>query len=397
VFDFSKFDLVALDEIVDSKEICDPRKTPNWKFQYIDISSVSNDTFEIVDSKQYVGAKAPSRARKLIRKNDVIFATTRPYLKSIARVPPQLDGHICSTGFCVLRPTRRVLSDWIFYCVISDNFLYQITPKMRGANYPAVTDKDVLAAKVPLPPFDEQRRIVARIKECMELLEEIEKNSQSIEAELVTLFPAILHEKFNEPLDGHPVETLGNIADIKGGGSLPKGVDNDLGEDYVLLVKVGDMNQAGNERIIQVAREYLPASKAGRKVILPWAIIFPKRGGAIATNKKRMLGRSALIDPNLMALVAKPEKVIPEYLYYWTQTFDLTEISSGGIVPQLNRKDLAPLEVPLPDLKVQERIVSDLEQAEMSCFDLETLFNTANQERKALRESVLRKAFAGEL
>ena len=122
------------------------------------------------------------------------------------------------------------------------------------------------------------------------------------------------------------------------------------------------------------SRAYLSKSKALKKVIPPGAVIFPKRGGAIATNKKRMLGRPAMIDPNLMALVAKPERVRSEYLYYWTQTIDLADISNGGVIPQLNRKDLAPLEIPVPSLNEQELVIGELEQVEASCFELRTTF-----------------------
>jgi len=208
----------------------------------------------------------------------------------------------------------------------------------------------------------------------------------------------MLHRRFEDLRISVDIEKLEDVTEIKGGGSLPKksgGVD--LGNDCVLLVKVGDMNAPGNERIIHVSRAYLPASKAIKKVIFPGAVIFPKRGGAIATNKKRILGRPAMIDPNLMAVIAKPERVRAEYLYYWTQTLDLTNISNGGVIPQLNRKDLAPLEIPVPGLDEQKLVLNELEQAEASCFELRTTFEESHQERQALRESILHKAFSGEL
>src|SRR5262249_9064397 len=147
---------------------------PDSDFLYIDIASVSNDEFKVDTPKRLSGRDAPSRARKRVRAGDVIIATTRPYLKSIARIPQNFDGEICSTGFCVLRPTEDVTSDWLFFCALSDDFIGQLTEKMRGASYPAVTDRDVLDARIPLPAMEEQRRIVARINECMERVDEID-------------------------------------------------------------------------------------------------------------------------------------------------------------------------------------------------------------------------------
>jgi type I restriction enzyme, S subunit len=397
MFQGSPWPLMKLSSICGGKEVIDPTRTPDQEFSYVDIASVSNETFQITAPKRLVGRDAPSRARKRVRVGDVVVATTRPYLKSIARVPQDLDGEVCSTGFCVLRPTQSVTSDWLFFCSQSADFIGQLTACMRGANYPAVTDRDVLGASIPLPPISDQERIASRIRECMERVVEIEKESSSIARELDALFPALLNERFAEIQIIHGSRSLEDVAEIRGGGSLPKGTDNDSAGSSILLVKVGDMNAEGNERTITTARECLARFKAKRGVIDAGAVIFPKRGGAIATNKKRLLGRPALIDPNLMALVAKPRAISPDYLYFWCQTLDLSKLSNGGVIPQLNRKDLAPLEVPVPDGALQAKIVEELKRFEEYCFQLKTEFVDAQTERAHVREAILRKAFTGEL
>jgi len=326
----------------------------------------------------------------------VLYSKLRPYLNKV--VLPDESGVGTSELIPMLPDPKQLDREFLAFYLRSPMFLDFANANTRGANLPRIAMKELWKHKVPVPDsLDEQRRIVARIKECMERVEEIEENSQSINFEIEALLPSMLHQRFEELRSRVDIAKLENVTEIKGGGSLPKGGGEDLGKDSVLLVKVGDMNALGNERIIQVSRAYLPASKALKKIIAPGAVIFPKRGGAIATNKKRMLGRPAMIDPNLMAVIAKPERMRAEYLYYWTQTLDLTDISNGGVIPQLNRKDLAPLEIPVPGLDEQELIISELEQAEASCFELRTTFVETHQERHSLRESILRKAFAGEL
>jgi type I restriction enzyme S subunit len=396
-FHESPWPLTKLSSICGSKEACDPSRAPNLEFLYVDIASVSNDKFEIATPKRLAGRDAPSRARKRVRSGDVIVATTRPNLKSIACIPKEFDGEVCSTGFCVLRPTYKVTSDWLFFCALSDHFISQLTSKMRGANYPAVTDRDVLDASIPLPAVDEQHRIVERIEECIARVEEIEITSSTIAQELSAIFPALLNDRFAEIRAAYGARLLEEAADIRGGSSLPKGAANDVGDASVLLVKVGDMNAEGNERTISMAREFLPCGEAGRRIIEAGAVIFPKRGGAIATNKKRLLGRPALIDPNLMAMVARSEAVSSDYLYYWCQTLDLAKLSNGGVIPQLNRKDLAPLEIPVPDKGAQAAIVEELRCAEEYCSQLKSEFLDGQGGRALLREAILRKAFAGEL
>lgn len=306
-----------------------------------------------------------------------------------------------AANFCQLLrfDLNYIEPEYGFFWLISQAVQYHLKEKASGtsSSLQNINGKKISSVRIAFPDLAEQRRIVARIKKCMDRVEEMENNELVVREELRALFPATLHEKFTELSNETPLARLEDVAEIKGGSSLPIGTTNDTGDNSVLLVKVGDMNESGNEKIIEVSRSYIAAEKAGRQVIQPGSVVFPKRGGAIATNKKRMLGRPAMIDPNLMALVAFPQKIRPEYLYYWTQTIDLTQISNGGVIPQLNRKDLAPLEIPVPDLDIQDVVINELEQVEASCFELQAIFSAANAERSVLRDAILRRAFAGEL
>ena len=138
----------------------DPRNNPDAAFMYIDVSSVSNQSFSIVETKSIMGKEAPSRARKLVRKNDVIFATVRPTLKRIAKVPPKHDGQICSTGFCVLRADNNQLDpDFLYFNLLTDKISDKVEGLQKGATYPAISDSDLFGQQIFLPPLPEQRAI----------------------------------------------------------------------------------------------------------------------------------------------------------------------------------------------------------------------------------------------
>ncbi len=115
------------------------------------------------------------------------------------------------------------------------------------------------------------------------------------------------------------------------------------------------MNSPGNEAEIYFAREW-SSSGAGGIIAPEGAILIPKRGGAIATNKKRVLRRPCALDPNLMA-IGPGDDLRQEVLLEWFRQFDLTSISSGSAVPQLNKGDLAPLKITVPPLAMQDRFV----------------------------------------
>ena len=85
----------------------DPSIFSHSYFKYIDVSGISSEKLVIVDTKEIQGIAAPSRARKEVKEEDIIFATVRPYLKRVAIVPKNLDGQVCSTAFCVVRANRN--------------------------------------------------------------------------------------------------------------------------------------------------------------------------------------------------------------------------------------------------------------------------------------------------
>lgn len=179
----------------------DPRKRPAAVFQYVDVSSVSNASFRITAATPTLGSEAPSRARKPIEKDDVLFATVRPTLKRIALVPPQLDGAIASTGYCVLRCDKsKVDPGYLYSFLITDHFNARVAGLERGASYPAVRDSDVTASWLPLPPLPEQKKIAHILSTVQRAIEAQER----IIATTTELKKALMHKLFTLGLRYEP-------------------------------------------------------------------------------------------------------------------------------------------------------------------------------------------------
>jgi type I restriction enzyme S subunit len=133
-------------------------------FVYIDIASIDNETKQIVSPKRIPGEQAPSRARQSIAINDVVVSMTRPNLNAVSIIPTDLAGSIASTGFDVLRPIQ-IEPSWLFYNVCSQDFVREMGELVRGALYPAIKSTDVRNYQIPIPPLNEQKRIIARMEE----------------------------------------------------------------------------------------------------------------------------------------------------------------------------------------------------------------------------------------
>jgi type I restriction enzyme S subunit len=183
--------VVRLGEVVHKCKQIDPRRSPSWRFKYIDVSSVDNKRLKIVGYSVYEGKDAPHRARKLVHNGDVLFATVRPYLKRIAFVGEELDGQVCSTAFCVLTANELLLDrNFLLYAVSDDRFVASVSAHQRGSSYPAVTDSDVLRELIPCPPLPRQREIARMLQAVDRKIEAEEARKQALEA----LFKTLLHQ-----------------------------------------------------------------------------------------------------------------------------------------------------------------------------------------------------------
>lgn len=182
------------------------------EFIYVDISSIDNQSKRIADPKSLPFASAPSRARQLLRKGDVLVSMTRPNLNAVAIVPPELDGAIGSTGFHVLRANDGVEPHWIYYAVQSSGFVKAMCDLVQGALYPAVRPKDIREYAIEVPPLSEQRKIVAEIEKQFSRLDEAVANLQRVKVNLKRYKASVL----KAAVEGRLVETEASIAQREG-------------------------------------------------------------------------------------------------------------------------------------------------------------------------------------
>ena len=181
-----------LGDVCNKIKTTDPKRNPDNQFIYVDISSIDRSVKRITTPSVRMGKDAPSRARRIIHKGDVLVATTRPNLNAVALVGDDLDGQICSTGLCVLRPDgRRLASNYLYHYTTHEPFVTALTELVNGSMYPAVTDKHVMGQQIPLPPLTEQKRIAALLNEQMAYVETVRMSARE-QLDAINALPAAL-------------------------------------------------------------------------------------------------------------------------------------------------------------------------------------------------------------
>ncbi|KOQ96690.1 hypothetical protein ABW51_07070 [Haemophilus sp. C1] len=157
------FEWKTLEELVE--------KTQNirWKnntktYRYIDLTSVDRENNNITGTIEINALNAPSRAQKIVKENDVIFATTRPTQQRVVLISKEFSDEIASTGYCVLRAnTKIILPKWLFYFLSTINFKNYVEENQSGSAYPAISDSKVKEFRIPVPEITIQQRIIEKL------------------------------------------------------------------------------------------------------------------------------------------------------------------------------------------------------------------------------------------
>ncbi len=153
----------------------------NHELQYIDIGNVNYKG--IINPPDLIRfSEAPSRARRIIKKNDTIISTVRTYLKAVAFIDSEEKNLIASTGFATLTPISKIAPKFLYYMVSSQGFVDTVTANSVGVSYPAITSTELTRIHVWLPPFPEQRAIADFLdRKTAQIDTLIEKKQRQIE------------------------------------------------------------------------------------------------------------------------------------------------------------------------------------------------------------------------
>lgn len=146
----------------------------DYAFTYIDISSVSFEN-GIDLGHDIVFSQAPSRARRIVKKGDVLVSTVRTYLRAIADIDWDAENVVASTGFAVFSPNDNIIPRFMAFTVKSTDVINQICANSKGVSYPAI--QAPLLASVEIPYFDILKQ--AEIAEYLD--KECEKIGRNIE------------------------------------------------------------------------------------------------------------------------------------------------------------------------------------------------------------------------
>lgn len=474
---------VDLGTITKKVETRSPDVDPECEFSYIDIASINNELKKITNPKRYQWKDAPSRAKQIVKADDIVFSTVRTYLMNIALVPAKLDGQVASTGFCVIRASEAICYKYLFYYTLSKKFIESLNELQRGTSYPAVRDKDIFAQQLLLPPLAEQQRIVDKIEELFSDLDSGINSLKTAQQQLKVYRQAVLkwafegkltaqwreeqqrqgklasadtllaqikaerEQRYQKELEAWQSEVeaweaigkegkkprkpkklkdldlidsqelaelaslpqdwqwerLGNLADIVGGVTKGRKLDgrSTISLPYLRVANVQD-GYLDLEQIkyIDVLREDL------EKYRLEHGDILYTEGG-----DRDKLGRGTIWKDEIKDCIHQnhvfrarliSDSISNSFIAYFSRTtlakdYFFKRAKQTVNLASINMTILSNFPVPLPSSQEQVQILEEIESRLSICDQLEADIEANLKKAEALRQSILKQAFAGKL
>lgn len=168
---------------------------PDYQFKYVSLSDVDKGVISS-ELSNVMFKDAPSRARRIVKKGDILFSTVRPNLEGYARINLDVKDLIASTGFAVLSPKELSDTEFIYQYLYSYHIKKQIYALVVGSNYPAVNSSDVAHLKFNIPNNADERKAIADLLSTWDSA--IEKTERLIAAK-EKRFQWLLDELISKP------------------------------------------------------------------------------------------------------------------------------------------------------------------------------------------------------
>lgn len=347
--------LATIYPVVPLSDICEinaENKNPALAFDddefiYIDISSVENGTGKIDFSNKIKGSDAPSRAKRAVKKGDILFSTVRPNLKAYGYVEREdCDCCIASTGFAVISAKTMVLSKYVYYMLYSEPVQTQLASMMGKGAYPSVNQKDVSQIQIPLPPLSVQEAMVTALDNYHKI---IDGSKQVVD----NYKPTIQYDSsWNKTKVGDVVEFISGV-------TLSVGECEDT--NGIPLITIADVTEDGYIKTDEI-----------RKVLTDKKVNYLQRGDLLfnwRNGSKNLVGKTALFDMDgdyifasfLLGIRPNTQKILSEFLWIVLNQYRVEgrymQFMRQNVNGLFNREELKDVEIPCPPLDVQKGVV----------------------------------------
>lgn len=352
---------------------------------------IKSGKLPIIDQgKELIGGYTDNLA--MLMQCDLPVIVFGDHTRNVKFIPFQFGAG--ADGIKVLRPLDCILPKYLYYG--TQYLVFRLPDKGYARHY-----QHVEKMNLPVPPLEEQARIVARIEELFSQLESgvetLKQTKEQLAVYRLSVLKAAFEGRFTHAISDKTWRII-DFADVDTGATpLTSNPDYYNGEiAWVTSAKIND-----NE--ITTASDYITEKalkETNCKVFPPHTLLVAMYGEGKTRGKCAELMIPAATNQALAAIRIRETSEISLAYVKWFLTFNYQNIrrkAAGGVQPNLNLGIVKNIQVPQHTKEEQNRIVSEIESRLSVCDQIEQTVDAALQQAEALRQSILKKAFEGGL
>lgn len=343
-------------------------------YPYIRVTDFNDNGSIDLDDIQYVSDKVFEQIKNYTISKEDVYISIAGTIGKAGIVPSSLDGANLTENACKLVLNEDIYNKYVFYFTQTNSFKVQAGLQTRKMAMPKLALSRLSEIEIPIVSFKAQKQIVSLLDEVFALVDKAKKN---IEINIIytdNLFQSKLNKVFNCPDVRWKMKSWKDILEIRSGRNQ-KVVESNNGT-YPILGSAGKVMAYANDYICEKNTVLI-----GRKGTINNPLYIEERFWNVDTA----FGLHALEDLD------------SKFLYYFCLSYDFTERDKGSGRPSLVKKDLLTMNMPIPPLDIQKDIVVELDSLLGSIDQLKESYKSKLSELEDLKQSILQKAFAGEL
>ena len=336
-----------------------------------------------------------SQPTKIAEKDDILLSVRAPV------GPTNLSpGRVCiGRGLSAIRPSSDINLRYLLYYFRF--FEAQLSAKGTGTTFKAITQATIKNLDVPVPPLPDQEHIVSRIEELFSQLDASVAELKTAKERLKVYRQAVLKEAFDGVRDVSETATIQSACE-----DIKVGIVIKPTQYYVVSGGIYAFRNANVRRGFIEDSDWAMISKDGHEKNKRSEV---HEGDVLVARSGVNLGMASAVPPkfngynaiDVVIAVPKHERILSQYLAYYTNSphgISSVKANQRGVAQgHLNVTVYGKLPIILPSLELQKQVVSKIEEQLSICDGIEKTVDTALQQAKALRQSILKKAFEGEL
>lgn len=330
---------------------------------------------------------------------DVLYGRLRPYLNKVCM--PDFEG-VCSTEILIFSPSSGLYNPFLKHYLSSAEFVDYASSNSKGINLPRISQKEIDKKSVNLPPLNEQKRIADKLDQVLKEVNSAKSRLDQIPTILKNFRQSVLNKLFDEIKKGSNDAKLKKLTTKIGSGSTPKGGKGAYQETGVPLIR------SMNIRMLSFKDKGLAfinddqAHKLNSSTTEENDVLLNITGasiGRVSTCPNEMIG--ARVNQHVCIIRSNKDILNPHFLALYLaspyiQTF-INEENYGATRQALTKSMIEDIRIPVPSIDQQDVLVKNVQNLFLIAEKIESKYNLAIENVDKITQSVLAKAFCGEL